>query len=164
MSTEDQEPFWIKSMSEQRRLANRPQSVFIRDAPVFGEADNITGRMVAVPDDDKSGFAGVAAFMTIRGMPPDPPIPCIPCGARLLVIRDEAPEQVGSIILAEKSRPASGVVRMAGPMAPKEFAPGVRVLFGEYAGTVAKIGEAVVLILDPSEVIAFVQEPAIAAG
>ena len=71
----------------------------------------------------------------------------------ILVERDELPEKFGEIYapLQRATRPTSGVVLLSD--SPVYF-PGDRVLFSQYGGILAAIGDRVLLCLSPGEVIA----------
>jgi co-chaperonin GroES (HSP10) len=86
-------------------------------------------------------------------------IPYDPVGAVICLHPDPIPEDKGSIITPDKYRvpPVTGVVVAAGPLVPSCYEAGMRVLYGKYAGTLAKLDEEIVLMIDASEVLSIVE-------
>lgn len=77
-----------------------------------------------------------------------------PRGSRLLVKKDEGEAQLASgLYLPEEARerPTSGTVVAVGPQ-QGEFAPGNRVIFGQYAGEELKMDSGTLFILDEEEI------------
>jgi co-chaperonin GroES (HSP10) len=82
-----------------------------------------------------------------------------PVGSIICVRPDPIPEDKGAIITPDKYRvqPVTGTVVVAGAYAPACYTPGVRILYGKYAGTLARIGDDIILMIDASEVLSIVE-------
>lgn len=75
-------------------------------------------------------------------------------GDRLAVRPDPKQEQIGSIVVAESVAlvPTSGTIVQVGPET-SYYGEGMRVAFPERAGTLIRLGDEVLRVLDPSEVL-----------
>lgn len=85
-------------------------------------------------------------------------VPYEPVGSVICLKPDPIPEDKGAIITPDKYRvPAvTGVIVAIGPLVTF-YNVGDRVLYGRYAGTLARLGEEVILMIDRSEVLSIVE-------
>lgn len=83
-----------------------------------------------------------------------------PVGAVICVRPDPIPEEHGPIITPDKYRtpPVTGKIVATGPYVSSAYREGMRILYGRYAGTLARLGEDVVLMIDASEVLSLVDD------
>lgn len=82
-----------------------------------------------------------------------------PYGARVVVKREEAVRQVGSIVVpdsvADKEKPRKGIVLEVSEQSSKSFKPGDKVIFGKYAGVEVETDGEPVLILKTEDIHGF---------
>lgn len=89
-------------------------------------------------------------------------------GARIAIVREEAAEKVGSIILPDQSKekPRIGIVKVAGPGArndkgdiiPMDVKVGDRILYQDYAGTEVEVEGVKYTLLNERDVLAVLGE------
>jgi chaperonin GroES len=87
-----------------------------------------------------------------------------PLGDRVLIRFIEGEEKVGSIIIPDtvKEKPTQGLVEAVGggrlnekgERTPMQVKPGDKVLFGRYAGTEVRLGDADYMVLHETEILA----------
>lgn len=82
-------------------------------------------------------------------------------GSRIVVDPDASPTEISGLALPEshmqKHRPSSGVVLQVGADLPTDMI-GVRIVFGEHAGTHCRISDCDYLILSPDDILGFMPE------
>ncbi len=97
--------------------------------------------------------------VALEMMPPTKLI--FPTANKLLVVREEAPERIGAIIVPESVRnremPLHGVVAAVGPDV-YQVEVGDTVIFGQYSGTNIKVDELMYTVLKDEDIHVILEE------